>query len=75
MALAKKERILLDGKPILAHTLVPDGEEEITTIGPGAEHRYILAVSIQSARIVDALIQWDDDSGEHRRWESKLKIV
>ena len=75
MALAQNVRILLDGKPILAHTLVPDGEEEITTIGPGTEHRYILAVSTQSARIVDALIQWDDDSGEHRRWESKLKIV
>ena len=75
MALAQNVRILLDGKPFLEHTLVPHGEEEITTIGPGTEHRYILAVSLQSASIVDALIQWDDDSGEPRRWESKLKIV
>ena len=75
MALARNVRILLDRKPILEHLLVPGGEEEITTIGPGAEHRYILAVSMQSARIVDVLIHWDDDSGEPRRWESKLKIV
>ena len=75
MALARNVCILLDEKPILEHTLVPDGEEEITTIGPGTEHRYILAVSMQSARIVDVLIQWDDDFGEPRRWESKLKIV
>ena len=75
MALARNVRILLDRKPILEHPLVPDGEEEITTIGPGTEHRYNLAVSVQSVRIVDVLIQWDDDSGEPRRWESKLKIV
>ena len=75
MALARNVRILLDGKPILEHPLVPDGEEEITTVGAGTKHRYILAVSMQSAIIVDVLIQWDDDSGEPRRWESKLKIA
>ena len=47
----------------------------VTTIGAGTEHRYILAVSLQSARILDLLIQWHDDSGEPRRWESKLQIV
>ena len=30
---------------------------------------------MRSAKIVDVLIQWDDDSGEPRRWESELKIV
>ena len=29
-------------KPIIEHTLVSDGDEEITTIGAGTEHRYIL---------------------------------
>ena len=75
MALARNIRVLLDGKPIIEHTLVSDGEEEITTIGAGTEHWYILAVSLQSARILDVLIQWDDDSGEPRRCESKLQIV
>ena len=85
MALARNVRVLLDGKSLIDHTLVPDGEEEITTIGSGIEHRYILnlrqafnlfgSVSLESARIMDVLIQWDDDSGEPRRWESKLKIV
>ena len=85
MALARNVRVLLDGKSLIDHTLVPDGEEEITTIGSGIKHRYILnprqafnlfgSVSLESARIVDVLIQWDDDSGEPRRWESKLKIV
>ena len=75
MALARNVRILLDRIPIHEHPLVPDGEEEITTIGPGTEHRYNLAVFARSVRIVDVLIQWDDDSGEPRRWESKLKIV
>ena len=77
MALARNVRVLFDGKPIIEHTLVSDsdGEEEITTIGAGTEHRYILAVSLQSARILDVLIQWHDDSGEPRPWESKLQIV
>ena len=75
MVLAQNVRILLDGKPLLEHSLVPKGEEEITTIGAGTEHRYILAASLQSARIVDVLIQWNDDSGEPKRWESRLKIV
>ena len=75
MVLAQNVRILLDGKPLLEHSLVPKGEEEITTIGAGTEHRYILAVSLQLAKIVDVLIQWDDDSGEPKRWESRLKMV
>ena len=35
MALARNVRVLLDGKSLIDHTLVPDGEEEITTIGSG----------------------------------------
>ena len=75
MTLARSVRVLLDGKPAIEHALIPGGEEEITTIGPGTEYRYILAVSHQSPRVVDVLIQWDDDSGEPRRWESQLKVV
>ena len=73
MALARNVQVLLDGKSLIDHKLV--GEEEITAIGSGTEHRYILKVSLNSAGIVDVLIRWDDDSGEPRRWESKLKIV
>ena len=53
MALERNVRVLLDGKPIIEHTLVSDDEEEITTIGAGTEHWYILAVSLQLARILD----------------------
>ena len=74
-ALARNVRVLLDGKPFIEHALVPDGEEEIMTIGSGIEHRYNLAVSQKSERVTHVLIQWDDDSGEPRRWESKLQIV
>ncbi len=74
-ALARNVRVLLDGKPFIEHALVPDGEEEIMTIGSGIEHRYNLAVSQKSERVAHVLIQWDDDSGEPRRWESKLQIV
>ena len=73
--LARNVRVLLDGKPFIEHALIPDGEEEITTIGSGIEHRYNLAVSKKSERVAHVLIQWDDDSGEPRRWESKLQIV
>ena len=75
MALARNVRVLLDGKPAIEHALIPGGEEEITTIGPGTEHRYVLAVSLQSPRIVDVLIQWDDDSGEPGEWMSQLKVA
>ena len=79
MALARNVRVLLDEKPFIEHVLVQDVEEEITTIGSGSEHRYSLAVTRrsdpQSERVVHVLIQWDDDSGEPHRWESKLQIV
>ena len=75
MALARNVRVLLDGKSLIEHTLVRGGKEETTNIGSGTEHRYTLAVSLNSASFMDVLIQWDDDSGEPKRWESRLKIV
>lgn len=71
---ARDVRVLLDGRPVLEHPLVPRGENEITDLGPGAEFRYILAVTLGSARVLNARIEWRDGSGEARTWESQLKV-
>jgi hypothetical protein len=75
MAIARNIRVLLDGRPALEHSLIPRGETESNTLGSGADFRYVLAVSFQSARVVDVVIEWDDDSGRAGKWESQLKVV
>lgn len=71
---ARNVRVLLDGRPVLEHPLVPRGENDITDLGPGADFRYVLAVTLGSARVLDARIEWQDDSDETRTWESQLKL-
>jgi hypothetical protein len=71
---ARKVRVLLDGRPALQHQLIPRGEDEINILGPGAESRYVLAVTLGGPRVLDVRIEWEDDSGEPRRWESQLKV-
>ena len=39
---ARNVKLELDGGPLLAHTLVPRGQEEVTKLGPGAHARYLL---------------------------------
>jgi hypothetical protein len=71
---ARNIRVLLDGKSVLEHPLVPRGEDEVKTLGPGAESRYILAVTMGGPSVLDARIDWEDDSGQSRQWESQLKV-
>lgn len=71
---ARNVDVLLDGRPALEHPLVPRGENDITDLGPGADFRYILAVTLGSARVLNARVEWQDDSGESRTWESQLKV-
>jgi hypothetical protein len=73
-AVARNLKVLVDGQAALQHRLVPRGEDELTTLGPGASTRYILAVTMGSPRVLDVLLSWEDDSGEQGRWESQLKI-
>jgi hypothetical protein len=71
---ARNVKVELDGGPLLVHTLVPRGQDEVTKLGPGAQARYLLAPTMGSPMRVDARVTWDDDSGEGRSWESQLNL-
>ncbi len=73
-AAAGNIRVLLDEKPALEHELTLSGEDEITTLGPGADARYHLAVTMGSPRVVLVRVSWDDESGDPGLWISQLKI-
>lgn len=74
-ATARSLRVELDGGPLLAHTLVPRGQDEVTKLGPGASARYLLAPTMGSPMKVDARVTWADDSGDGRSWESQLSLM
>jgi hypothetical protein len=71
---ARNVKLELDGGPLLAHTLVPRGQEEVTKLGPGAHARYVLAPAMGKPMTVEARVTWDDDSGEGHSWESQLNL-
>jgi hypothetical protein len=73
-ATARNVKVELDGGPLMAHTLVVRGEDEVTKLGPGASARYLLAPTMGSPMKVDARVTWSDDSGNGRSWESELKL-
>ena len=74
-ATARNLKVELDDGPLLAHRLVPRGQEEVTKLGPGASARYLLAPTMGSPMTVDARVTWDDDSGAGRSWESQLSLM
>ncbi len=71
---ARNVKVLLDGKSVLEHPLVPTNENEVKTLGPGAECRYFLTITMGASSVLDARIEWEDDSGQSRQWESQLKV-
>ena len=73
-ATARNVAIQLDGAPLMVHTLIPQGQEEVRMLGPGGSARYLLAPAMGKPMTVEARITWDDDSGEIRSWESQLSL-
>jgi hypothetical protein len=73
-AAARNVHVELDGGPLLAHALVPRGQDEVTRLGPGADARYLLAPAMGSPMTVDARVTWKDDSADERSWESQLTL-
>ena len=47
-ATGRNVKVELDGGSLLAHTLVPRGQDEVTKLGPGAQARYLLAPTMGS---------------------------
>ena len=74
-ATARKVMVELDGGPLLAHALVPRGQDEVTKLGPGTSARYLLAPTMGSPMKVNACVTWADDSGGERSWESELTLM
>jgi hypothetical protein len=71
---ARSIRTLIDNQPILSHSLVPRGSEEITQLGPGATISYLLAVTMGTNPVISVSLSWQDDSGEPEQWSSQLNI-
>jgi hypothetical protein len=60
---------------MLEHVLVLRGQDEITLFAPGVDARYLLGVAQQSQAVVNVRIEWEDESGPDRVWESQLKVL
>jgi hypothetical protein len=71
---AKAIRVYLDGQPLLSHPLILDGIEEVHHLGPQADARYVLAVTMGVRSVLKVMIQWEDASGESRTWASQLTL-
>ena len=71
---ARNVRVELDGGPLMAHMLVPRGQDEVTLLGPGAHSRYLLAPAMGKPVTIHALVTWDDYSGNGCSWESQLSL-
>jgi hypothetical protein len=65
-------RATLDGNPLLEHPIILHGQEEVRKIGPKTEAWYIAKVSFECAPPYELSIQWNDESGEDRTYESTL---
>jgi hypothetical protein len=74
-AMARNIRVELDGGPMLAHTLVPRNQNEVTKLAPGVNARYLLAPAMGKPMTVEVRVTWDDDSGTGRSWESQLSLM
>jgi len=64
----------IDGKPILAHDLVPQGVKEITRLGSGASADYPLAVHMGVEPRIEVAIEWEDSSANPGSWSSELSL-
>lgn len=71
---ARSIRTLIDNQPILSHSLVPRGSEEITQLGPGATISYLLAVIMGTNPVISVSLSWQDDSGGPGQWSSQLNL-
>jgi hypothetical protein len=71
---ARNLELLLDGAPVLSHSLILRGEDDVNMLGPGADFSYVLAVDQGAPRVLNVTIYWDDDAAQRRRWDSQLKI-
>ncbi|MDH5510913.1 MAG: hypothetical protein OEZ32_11250 [Nitrospinota bacterium] len=73
-AAAKNVEITMNGKPILEHKVIPQGEQEKKIIGPDSEVSYILAESMGKGNNPPYIIviSWDDDSDKKGRYETTV---
>lgn len=60
--------------PLADHELVPQGEEEIDHLGPGAEVRYLLGITMGGPRSIRVRLEWEDQSEQPGLWTSQLKL-
>lgn len=73
---ARAIRALVDGKAIGDHdTILNLGRKQaVHTLGPGAEARYLAAITFGSPMVYNVELSWEDDTGEPGRWQSQVTI-
>lgn len=69
---ARNVTLTLDGKPLLEHDVVPRGEQEAKTIGPGSDVSYCMAISRGCHPPFEFEATWDDDSGQRGTYGTTL---
>ena len=70
--MARNVKVILDGKPVLEHPAIPQGEQVARLIGPGSEISYLMAISFDCHPPFELSITWDDESGETGKYSTSL---
>jgi len=69
---ARNVRVMLDGKPLLEHDVIPGGQEEVKIIGPKSEISCCMAMSYSCSPPFDFDVTWEDDTGQQGLYRTTL---
>jgi hypothetical protein len=71
-ATATEIRVLVDGQPLEQHPSIHDHKPIATLLG-GASHAFTVMPTGRRPKPAHARIEWCDESGERRSWESDIR--
>jgi len=72
---ARAIQVLIDGKQISDHGTILDlGSQTVHTLGPGAEAKYLAAITFGSPLVYNVDLSWEDDTGAPGHWQSQITI-
>lgn len=71
---ARAVSIIIDGRAIEDHeTFLVHREEVARVLGPDADARYVVSISMGSPAVYSIELRWEDDSGEPGQWRADLR--
>ena len=69
---AREITMKMDGKPVLEHEIIPEGETEKRFLGPKSHFHYIMTPILAKRSVIDIEITWQDDSDEQGNYRTTI---